>query len=132
MIISYFWIDWRWETYTINPNSMTHCSGIFLRNKEFYALESIRSITVRQHLFGLLMGYGNIRLYSPFSEEPHRIKQIPNPMRTAEEIENILPDDIPIDQVGLQILSHQEHRNLQKTKTEHDTLQKNPKEIPYS
>ena len=103
----YIWVDWRWEKYTVEPDSLVHSHGVFFRNIEFYSLDNIDSIIVKQNLIGILFNYGNVRLYSPFSEEPHRIKKIPHPLKTAEQIEHMLPDEIPIHQIGSQLLNRE-------------------------
>lgn len=92
----YFILSWKWELYIISQDTLTHSHGVILRSKEFHSLESVITIAVKQGIIGLLFNFGNIRIYSPFSEEPLRIKQVPSPFKTAEEIEKILPDEIPI------------------------------------
>ena len=100
IILFYFWISWKWETYICSPDSLIHSYGVLFRTKEFHSLENINTIAVKQGIIGLIFRYGNVRMYSPFSEEPYRIKEIPNPFQTAEEIERMLPGEIPIQNLS--------------------------------
>ncbi len=79
---------WYNRRYIISPQEVYYVRGIILRRKDVYHIQAMVAVRVRQGVFGRIFGFGTIRLESPLLKKDVFIRNIQNPHKHAQVIEN--------------------------------------------
>ena len=84
-------LQWLNEYYEITPLSITHKEGLIWRKEESYSLQSIKSVGIKQGIFGRAFNFGTLNLYDWTLEKNIFIYLIHNPMKYLHVLESLLP-----------------------------------------
>ncbi len=88
----YFFLQWIYRCYEITDKEVVCHSGVFSSKSDYYSLERLESAKLKQNFWGMMLGYGSIRLNFHHSDgrESVEIKNISHPRRHTREIEKNL------------------------------------------
>lgn len=101
LLIAVF-LRWYFIYYIISTDAVSRHKGVLFKKVETYDLQSIRSLTVFQGLFGRLFNYGTIVMTSPLLKKDVKLKNINNPLRHAQIL----------DSQRLKLIEDKEIRNI--------------------
>jgi uncharacterized membrane protein YdbT with pleckstrin-like domain len=79
-------LTWKQTYYVIRPNEIIIRGGIFEIKEKNFQLNQLETASVVQSLFGRIMDYGTIRLYTPLLEEKVMLFQIPTPNKYKDMV----------------------------------------------
>ena len=89
-IILIVWAILRYttESFTLQENSILIKRGVITRNVNEIPCSKINNINTYSNLLGLILGYGNIGIYSTNASEPEVFNDINNPNRVKDAIKH--------------------------------------------
>lgn len=90
-VLFYAVLRWHNHFYLVRPDKILTSRGVFLRRQRYFALKNIESITVRQGVFGKILGFGSLQLYAPTLNDRINMFGINNPCLKQAIIERLLP-----------------------------------------
>jgi hypothetical protein len=85
-------VQWINEYYEITPTKIIYRRGIIWRREDAYNVNQIRSIGVRQSIFGRVFNYGTLFIYDRGVYKYYYFNDLHNPLRYLDILHNILPD----------------------------------------
>lgn len=88
----YFFLRWFHRCYEITDKEVVTHSGVFTSHSEYYSLDRLESVQVKKNIWGMIFGFGTIKLTMYFSD--HRdvvwIRNINNPKRQMKVLQDNL------------------------------------------
>lgn len=85
----YIFLQWVNNYYILKEQEIVYVTGIINRRERNYSLANIQSISSEQGLFGRILHYGTIRIFSPALQQELFLTDIPNPKGVVEEIRKV-------------------------------------------
>lgn len=100
------WITLRWmnEYYIVRPGAVIHRRGVFRLIEETYSLKNVEAFTVKQSFIQRLCKYGHIQFYSPVLKQEYYLKNISNPVKIKEFIQELVQKDNPAQAIKEKII----------------------------
>lgn len=83
---------WLNDYYEIAPDKIIHRSGILWRRIDEDSLDHVRSVGIKQGLFGRLFNFGTIRFFDWDLRKYNYLYQIHNPNKYIHVLEDLLPE----------------------------------------
>jgi|GEM_PF-1524236 len=90
IIAMYIVLQWANNYYILKPEKeIVYVTGIITRKERSFSLSNVQSISSQQGLFGRILKYGAIRIFSPALQQEIYLTEIPNPKEVVEKIKQI-------------------------------------------
>jgi len=115
LITVYAFLNWHYEAYTINKDSISHQRGVFGRKTKTIKLENSMTLTVSSGLFGKLLHYGSVLVQNSGNHNSMVLKDISYPekhMKLIEKNRNVPQVSGEPPNVE-KLLSGEEHEHLE-------------------
>lgn len=84
-------LQWINEYYEITPIKIFYRRGIIWRKEDIYDLALVRSIGIRQGIFGRIFNYGTLFIYDRGVYKYYYFSDIHNPLRYLDVLHHLLP-----------------------------------------
>lgn len=85
-------IQWINEYYEITPTKIFHRRGIIWRKEDIYNLAQVRSIGIKQGLFGRIFNFGSLFIYDRGVYKYYYFNDLHNPIRYLDVLHSLRPD----------------------------------------
>jgi len=85
-------IQWLNEYYEITSTRIHYRRGIIWRREDVYEFMNIRSIGLKQSIFGKIFSFGTLYFYSRSTYKYYYLNDIHNPLRYLNVLHSLLPD----------------------------------------
>lgn len=86
-------LRWIFEYYEVKEDYIVHTRGVLKKKEDIYSLRTIEAGNVIQPLFGKLLNYGTIRIYSPVLKTEYFLHDIPNPREMRDTLTSLLSSE---------------------------------------
>lgn len=85
-------MQWLNEYYEITPTKIYYKRGIIWRREDTYELKNVRSIGIKQGVFGRVFSFGTLFFYDRGVYKYYYLNDIHNPLRYLNILHRLLPD----------------------------------------
>lgn len=92
LILSISFFSWYLPVYQIDRQKITYKRAGSTEFRELITIKAIQQLKIRQGWLGRRMDYGTLQIYGTVIEQPVQLKDIPNPIGTANQIEKWVAD----------------------------------------
>ena len=87
LIVTISFFSWYLPVFQINRQRITYKRAGSQDFRELISIDSIQQVEIRQGRLGRRLDYGTLLIYSNYTDRSINIKDIPNPIGTANQIE---------------------------------------------
>ena len=85
----YIFLQWANNYYILKEKEIVYVTGIITRRERNYSLANVQSISSEQGLFGRILHYGTITIFSPALQRELYLTEISNPRDMVEKIKQV-------------------------------------------
>lgn len=98
LFVAIAFISWYFDTYKIDRHKIVRQRGNFTGTSDIVQTKALTDVVIHQSRLGSSLNYGSLELITVDAKRKIRLKNIPNPARHAELIQNfITPQQIDLN-----------------------------------
>lgn len=92
LIVSISFFSWYLPVFQLDRQKIAYRRAGSADFRELISMDAVERVKIRQGWLGRRLDYGTLLIYGNFTDQPVRLKDIPNPIGTAHQIEKWAAD----------------------------------------